>query len=134
MNLLTSAFLYREAEAAPGRPNALGAMLILASVASLGGLLDQRRWARGLELARLLATAGLGVWLLPPVPAGILALAAPISAGLALSAQGNGHRLRPPRPRARPDPGPLQNLVDPFAGPGADGPRATIREKTAMRG
>ena len=63
VNLLTVAFLQREASLPPlARFGA--AALILASVAALGGLLDHRSWARGLEVARLVATAAFGVWIL----------------------------------------------------------------------
>jgi len=78
VNVLTSVFLHREQTLSLGARIA-GAALILASVAALGGLLDQRRWARGLERVRLLATAGLGFWLLRPVPAGALAFLAIVS-------------------------------------------------------
>jgi sterol desaturase/sphingolipid hydroxylase (fatty acid hydroxylase superfamily) len=98
VNLLTSAFLYREASLPPGS-RTVGAVLILASVASLGGLLDQRSWARGLELARLLATAGLGVWLLPAVLAVALGLAATISLGWLLRLR-EGVTAPPPRASA----------------------------------
>ena len=89
LNLLTSVFLRGEASL-PLAARIAVAVLILAFVAALGGLLDHRSWARGLELARLLATAGLGVWLLPPVPAAALALLVTLFVG-------GVWRLREPR-------------------------------------
>jgi alkylglycerol monooxygenase len=72
----TVAFLY--ASGRLGLPlRAAGALAVVWSLAGLGGLLDRRPWAAGLELARLL-TAGLACLLLPlpgPVAAGGAALA-----------------------------------------------------------
>ena len=80
VNLLTAVFLQRE-ESLDLAARATGAILILASVAALGGLLDHRRWGRGLELARLLCVAGLGVRVLPLGPGTALALGAILSMG-----------------------------------------------------
>ena len=80
VNLLTAVFLQRE-ESLDLAARATGAILILASVAALGGLLDHRSWGRVLELARLLCVAGLGVRVLPLGPGTALALGAILSMG-----------------------------------------------------
>ena len=77
VNLGTVAFLYESDRL--GRPaRAAGALAVVWSLASLGGLLDRRPWAVGLETARLLA-ASLALLLLPLpgiAAAGGIALAA----------------------------------------------------------
>jgi hypothetical protein len=68
VNLVASAFLYRQATLAPAA-RAILALSIVAALASLGGLLEGRRWALGLELFRFLAIIPVAFWLLPPRPA-----------------------------------------------------------------
>jgi hypothetical protein len=50
-------------ESLPGRKLMCGAALILLAVLSFGGLVEGRRWARPLELARVGITAVALVWL-----------------------------------------------------------------------
>jgi len=76
----TTAFLV----AAPGLPSlarVLFASTLVLGLASLGGLLDRRRWALGLETVRLAATA----LVLPRAPVGPRVVAAGVGI-LALSA------------------------------------------------
>ena len=68
VNLLVAAFLYGQA-ALPGPTRVALALLIMASVLALGGLVDRRPWAIPSEVGRLLAGAALGVGLLPAAPA-----------------------------------------------------------------
>ena len=63
----------------PAATRIAAAAFIFASAAALGGLLDHRGWARGLELLRLLCLAASGFWLLPFVLAGALAVLAILS-------------------------------------------------------
>ena len=75
VNLLTSAFLFRQAGFTPEVRWAL-AVLIVSALASLGGLIEARRWAFGLELVRLIASVVVAFWLASPGPAlAVLALA-----------------------------------------------------------
>lgn len=73
VNLLVSAFLYRQAALPPSTRVAL-AVLIGASVLALGGLLDRRPWAVPLEIGRLLTSAGVGMGLLTTTAAAGAAL------------------------------------------------------------
>jgi alkylglycerol monooxygenase len=83
VNLLASAFLYRQAGFTPALRWAV-AGLIVSALASLGGLLEARPWAFGLEIVRLIATAMVAYWVTSPGPAlTALALAACSSAWLA---------------------------------------------------
>jgi alkylglycerol monooxygenase len=76
VNVGTVAFLYASGRLGPP-VRAAGALAVVWSLASLGGLLDRRPWAVGLEAARLLAAIPVLVFLpLPwPVASGGTALA-----------------------------------------------------------
>jgi sterol desaturase/sphingolipid hydroxylase (fatty acid hydroxylase superfamily) len=68
VNLLAAAFL--RGQSALSAPARIGlALWTCGSVLALGGLLDRRPWAVPLEAGRLLTGAGLGMGLLPAVPA-----------------------------------------------------------------
>jgi len=76
VNVGTVAFLHQSGRLGPP-VRVGGALAVVWSLASLGGLLDRRPWAAGLEAVRLLA-AGLAFLLLPlpgPAAAGGVALA-----------------------------------------------------------
>ncbi|HEY6547482.1 MAG TPA: sterol desaturase family protein [Vicinamibacteria bacterium] len=95
VNLLTAAFLHQQAALTDAARVTL-ALVIAASVLSLGGLLDGRAWAAPLESARLLAGGLFALWLLPRAAGG---------AGVALAVLSFGWLLllRPPAAR-RPEP------------------------------
>jgi hypothetical protein len=95
VNLAGTAFLFRQG-ALPAPARVAGALLITASVLALGGLLERRSWALGLEPLRLLGAAAMGLWQLPAAPAGLLAAFAALSTGWLLWSQDSF------RPRARP--------------------------------
>jgi hypothetical protein len=74
-------FLFLQAEPGLSTPaRTAAAIFIVVAAAGLGGLLDRRRWAWSLEMARLLAMPALGLWQLAPVAAGAATSVAVISA------------------------------------------------------
>ena len=62
VNLLASAFLFLQAGLTPALRWAL-AGLIVSALASLGGLLEGKRWAFGMELVRLIVSVAVAFWI-----------------------------------------------------------------------
>jgi sterol desaturase/sphingolipid hydroxylase (fatty acid hydroxylase superfamily) len=79
VNLAATVFLFRQGSL-PGSARAAGALLITASVLALGGILERRSWAHGIEVLRHLGVSAMGLWLLPAGPAALLAAFAGSSA------------------------------------------------------
>jgi alkylglycerol monooxygenase len=95
VNLIASAFLYRQATLSPSARLAL-AVSIVVSLVSLGGLLDGRSWAVRLEVLRLAGASALAFWL-GPTPVAVLFLLVQLASGAWLVR----HRpARSTRPRA----------------------------------
>ena len=65
VDLATIAFLF-SSDSMPALARGAGAVAVVVSVASLGGLLDQRSWGLGLEAMRIAAASGAAPLLAPP--------------------------------------------------------------------
>jgi len=79
LNLAATVFLHRQRDLG-GAPRLAAALWILAALVALGGLLDLRSWARGLEVSRLLTLALTTPWLLPLGPCSVVMATALASA------------------------------------------------------